>query len=465
MTTYLRLPSRVTGQWSVARTALAASYAAAVGLLSPISPTAAAAIAVGPIGVYFLARSPFVRLMFFVLGAILTLGVSSGVGTAKYVYAAGVGAAALLSAISLMKSQHDWRRYTRPLFFWALACTTVVVAGFLVSPTADAEAAVRLGTFYLLVLVAPFIGLDAGAHTSPRTLVRAALVIGSFSALAYAVDWAVRRGVAALAVDTFAASSLYLPTFALALALIIVLGDSPSRSRVWWPVLVLIPVALLFSGNRTAYLVPLAGLALIGRRGTGKITISRGAATALGVGGVLAFVVPILAEPVLRDPDFIARRIASVFAAQDGALTSDLSYQMRARQYELATSAISDSPLIGNGVHFGFGVSIDNFLATPARIGWLGAAAFVAFIATTYVAGRRLSGSRGSAFAWAYLGTLLVVLATAPLTSPVDDRGFAAMIAIAVAGMAASGREPEQATTESGNAAHSSTEQRLVGAP
>lgn len=434
-------PSLGAGSPTAARILLAATYASAVGVLAVLSPTAATALAFGPAAVYLLVRSALARLMFFVLGAILTLGVTSEVGTGKYVYAGGVALATILSSASLSRSRPDWRRTLRPLLYSALICSVVIAAGFLASPSPNTEAAVRLGTLYLLVLVAPIIGIDAGAHVGLRTLIRATLVIGSFSAVAYSVDWTSRRGVAALALDSFAASSLYLPTLSLALAVIIVLADTPLRERRWWPALVLIPLALLFSGNRTAYLVPVAGLALLGRRGSGKVTFSRGAAAVLGVCGTLALIVPFLAQPVLRDPEFVARRIASIFGAAVGGLTSDLSYQMRARQYEYATSAISESPLWGNGVHFGFGVSIDNVLATPARIGWLGAAAFVVFISLTYATGRRLSGRQASAFTRAYLGTLLVVVATAPLTSPIDDRGFAAMIALAAAGTAAAARD------------------------
>jgi hypothetical protein len=413
-------------------------------------PWLGAAVGVAPIVIFLIVRNATVRFLVVVVGGLLVLGSSGDLSANKLVYAALLVLCAAISAVRLVINPPAYAHHFRPLLWVGLALLAILFLSYLASPAgADLGTFGRQAIFYLLIVLGPLIGLDAGRDLPPRITYPLVGVLGLVAAVGFAFDWLERRGVTALSSGRFILSSLMLPAFAFSLALVLVFHSPKVRMRLLWMLPVIgIPIAMLVTGTRTNLIVFAGILAVMGKRRSMRVRPLQ-MLSLLVVGGALGAVLfPIVASVAIADPDFIQSRIRASLTVLSGQGAADQSYAIRANAYQVATQLIDRSPVFGMGLGYTIPITLDTPLLTIVRLGILGTLAVAAFVLTLAWSIRRATVAIGpSPATTAWWGLLLVMLSNIPFGTPLEDRGFGFTLLLAMVAMSSAFQETLTAGT------------------
>ncbi|WP_414172423.1 hypothetical protein [Clavibacter tessellarius] len=121
------------------------------------------AVGLAPIVLFFIVRNSVVRFLFVVVGGLLVLGSSGDLSANKIVYAGLLVLCAAVSVGRLIASPPSYARHFKSLIWVGLALLAIVSLSYLASPAgSDLGTFGRQAIFYLLIVLGPVIGLDAG---------------------------------------------------------------------------------------------------------------------------------------------------------------------------------------------------------------------------------------------------------------------------------------------------------------
>jgi hypothetical protein len=391
------------------------------------NPTLGTAVGVAPIVLYFIVRKAVVRFLFVVVGGLLVLGSSGDLSANKIVYAGLLVLCAGVSVVRLITSPPSYAHHFKSLVWVGLALLAIIGLSYLASPAgSDLGTFGRQAIFYLLIVLGPVIGLDAGRDIAPRVTYPLVGVLGLIAGVGFAFDWLDRRGVTALSSGRFILSSLVLPALAFSLALVMVFHAQKRLARLLWLVPVVgIPIAMLVTGTRTNLIVFAAVFAVLGLHRSMRVPPQKMLGL-LVVGGVVGgLVFPIVASFAVADPEFLQSRLRAALTVLNGEGGADQSYAIRQNAYIVATDLMDRSPVFGMGLGYTIPITLDTPLLTVVRLGWLGTAAVAGFMAamswSVWKATRAIGPSPATTAWW---GLLLVVLCNIPFGTPLEDRGF-----------------------------------------
>jgi len=427
------------GLWTPALVVGGAAWIFVSASLIARNPIMGTAVGLAPIILYFIVRNSVIRFLFVVVGGLVVLGSSSDLSANKIVYAGLLILCAAVSIGRLILSPPSYAHHFKPLIWFGLALLAILALSYLASPAgADLGTFGRQAIFYLLIVLGPVIGLDAGRDIPPRLTYPLVGVLGLVAAVGFAFDWLERRGVTALSSGRFILSSLLLPAFAFSLALVMVFHAEKRLARVLWLVPVVgIPIAMLVTGTRTNLIVFAAIFAVLGARRRMRVPAPKMLALVL-IGGILGgLIFPLVASVAIADPDFIQKRIQASLTVLNGDGVADQSYAIRQNAYVVATDLIDSSPVFGMGLGYTIPITLDTPLLTVVRLGWLGTAAVAAFIGamgwSIWKATRAIGPSPATTAWW---GLLLVLLFNIPFGTPLEDRGFGFTLLLATVAIA-----------------------------
>lgn len=422
------------------------SWTAISSLFLVLDPTIAVGAALGPLALYGLITKSWLRVLIVIGGGMLVLGSTSEVGAAKVLYSAALLLCGIVSAVRLAQRPPTWIAPFKSLVPWGAALIVCLLLGTLATPGQDVTTVIRQAIFYLMIPIAPLVGIDAGRDARSVTALRFILVIGCIAAAGFAADWLNRRGVSNLSFGRFVVSSLMLPAFVFALALVKA-GLSSGWARFAWAIpVVVIPSAMLVTGTRTNLIIFLALLGVLGSRAKMRVPPLRAMAL-VGSGGLAtALLLPVLAGAVVAQPGFLESRMQALFNVVNGS-ASDMSFEARNEQYYYSSQWINESPWFGKGPGFSSPISLDTPLATVVHLGIIGTLVLCCFLVAA-VLGIRKSGLKygRSEMHTAVTGTVVVVLANLPFGTPFADRGFGFMLTLIFFGVSAILQERESTT-------------------
>ena len=385
------------------------------------------AVGIAPIVIYLMLAKSWARSMVIILGGLFVLGAGSDISASKVIYAALILLACAIATYRLVTNPPSWISTFKPLIGVGVVLVGAMVIASLVSPNpASAETLARQAIFYLLVPAAPLVGLDAGRDLKPRVVYLIIAVVGTVAAIGFATDWLSRRGVSSLDVGRFVLSSLILPAFCFALALVqLACARGMARKLLWLMPTILIPIAMLVTGTRTNLIVLLAIFGVTGATRLHRVRLGQIIFIVTIVAGIGLLLFPIVANAVLSRPDFIQQRLAAAVQVLNGNTAEDQSFSGRSLQYSIAVDLIAKSPLFGYGPGFQAGQTLDTPLLTVAKLGILGTAVLAAFLITCVVVIMKSGKKYGYSVAHtASRGLVLVFLANIPFGTPIEDRGF-----------------------------------------
>lgn len=384
------------------------------------------ALAAVPLFVILLVEHSWFRIALVIGGGMYVLGSSLELSPIKVVYSLLVVLCAVIAGLRVVRGTVPAPRLFRPLVWFGLAVVLTLVAGFLLDPARSLPEAARTGIFYLLITAAPLIAIDAAPELRPQHPRLITFAVGVISAIGFGTDWLERRGVSALQVGRFVLSSLLLPAFAFALALV-ALGTERGllRRLPWLAAVVVIPIAMLVTGTRTNLVIFVALLGILGRAENHRLPPLQALRTVGTALVLIAAAFPLVAQFVVAQPGFIDTRVRLLLGAVSGRTVQDESLTLRLSQSARASQMIAEHPFFGVGVGHPIPFTLDSPLLTVARLGILGTGALVAFLVACAVLVRRSALRYGRSEAHtAFWGFALVAVAQLPIGSPLEDHGF-----------------------------------------
>jgi hypothetical protein len=388
-----------------------------------------------------------VRVVFVVFGGLVIFQTDEGLTLSKLAFLtlATVAFAGALHNV-LRPRLATARALCRPLLvtssvFGGLAAVSFVVADNSGTPLSSW---VRDVSPYLLFVSAPVFAIDAAASLGRRRLVTLLVAAGVFGAVAFAVGWLHRRGIADLPITRVGLASIFLPAALFSYGMAYVLQVMRAR----WLILSAVVFALLLAtGTRTNLALLAAPLAItLASRHNFTIRSLRLAVILPVMGAATLGLVLIALNLANANVDKLFQRL-NVLASTGTA--SDYSYVERLRQVDAAIAVFQDNLLAGAGPGTTFewiapnGVTraafvLDTSVTYPAKFGVVGLAALavavLAYLAFSRSLGRLEPLPLGYLALVGYLGVALVASLG---YSPFEDKGFALglilMLAIALA--------------------------------
>lgn len=421
------------------------------------------------IGVVLTMNSALMRLIILVAGGLMVLGSSSDVSATKVAYTGALVIIGFIAFANLVREPPHWFPLARAWLWLTLllvACTvlsTVLVRG------SGPMTIVRQGLFYLLIPLAPLIGVDVGRRLSERAVLVFATIAGTASAIGFATDWVARRGVAATSLGYLLLGSPILAGLAFAISLVKV-AHAKGPARVLWLIpCFVVPVALLVTGTRTNIVIGLILLGVLGRQERQRLTLSRSLVVGIVVAIGFMLLLPLVGRALLSDPTFLDSRMRALLNVIGGAAEEDQSYSYRAGQYAYAIQQLELRPVFGFGLGWAPAIVMDTPLVTVVKLGFLGVGALLAYFAQCLVLAERLARRFGyNVSATAMRGLAVVVVALIPFGSPLEDRGFCFALALVFAGISAAASRRKEASDGSATSAvgsQSATPARRGGGP
>lgn len=407
-------------------------------------PLALLVVPVIALGVCFF-RYAALRVVVFIIGALLVFQTSEGISAPKVAY---LGLVALAVGLALIRMPRilrtTWGQEMRPaligaglLAAWVALVTlpySVVVEG--VSPSAWARDAIT----YFLISGGVVIAIEAAESTTLRQARALALGTGVVVAVGFAARWVSLRGFGESETNQSLLASFVGVAFPLGLAFALALVGS--RVRPAYALLgVFFLLALLVTGTRSAAVFAVVFLGLIGLRNKARVGVVR-VASALGAAALAVIVLLPVAGAAFSSEQFISQRFEAGVRALTGGVTQDRSGAIRARAYDFAAEIWRDHVLMGQGLGrvfpdpsaagFTTSFSLDTPLSYPAKFGLLGTILLIASVALIARALLRPGQAGYSIESTAFRGALVVVLALLPFGAPTEDKGFALSLALAV---------------------------------
>lgn len=377
------------------------------------------------------------RIAVVVFGGLFLLQTSAELDGKKLAFLAGVAIAFLGAFLNVQKLRATPAyRLARPL----VAASVILVALAVVSlPVAHMNGIppqnwLRDIAPYLLFASAPVFALDAQAAIGSRILLRLLIAVGTLGAIAFAVQWLGRRGIAYLPVSRVAVATLFVPAALFSYAMSSVLSGTARRT--WWLLLAvwILAMALATSNRSTLALViaPFA-IAFCARRHLTARTVRLFVLAPVAVVLTLA-----VAESVIfatgANQEVLQKRLA-IFKST-GDVEKDASYNDRVAQSMVAWDTFKTNPLYGAGAGTEFewkpqglppqsSSILDTSVTFPAKFGLVGLAAVLLVVGKYWSFIRILARQREPTVAQlALVGYLAFVAGSAILTNPLEDKGL-----------------------------------------
>lgn len=401
-------------------------------------PWLGAAVGIAPIGFVLLLNSPIVRLTWYILGALAVFQLPDSASSAKLLYLGGTLIISGTAAVNLVRHGPGEFRAFRPIIFpTALLIAAVAGATLIGLAQNDSTLVIRDSIPYVLLIVAPLVGLDIALTFKPGFLYGFIAVFSVIASVGFASDWLTRRGVSALPFGKFLLSTTVIGGLGLAIALIHVTRSRGISRLMWLATIIIIPVMYFLSGARTALTLGAVVIGVLGRRGAARAPALK-LATILAIAGVLAaLALPFITTLAISDPSFLTGRLSSALSALQNGVTSDASGQLRLQSYGWAIDAWDSNWVFGTGFGHSYPngfLSLDTPLMIPAKFGAVGAAAVLIFlgaIAVVIKRSQRVSGSTPAhTVARAFYLFLITLTPFLPIT---EDKGLPLAIALLVA--------------------------------
>jgi O-antigen ligase len=377
------------------------------------------------------------RIAFVLFGGLFLLQTTAGLESKKLAFLAGVGVA-VLGAFVTVQRRRGTRSYllARPLLAASLAVVALIAVSFPVAYTngIPPKEWLRAVAPYLLFASVPIFALDAQAAIGMRKLVRLLVVVGTLGAVAFAVGWLNRRGIAHLPISRLAASTLFVPAALFSYAMSSALQRSARRTQ--WLLLAGCVLALLIATSTRS------SLALV----VAPLAIAFGARRQLTPRSVRLFLLAPLAAALTlavagsviitagADTSVLHKRIETFEST--GNAEKDSSYTDRLTQAGVAWDAFTANPLAGAGAGTAFewkpqglptrsSPILDTPVTFPAKFGLLGLAVAFLVIANYWSFTRSLARRGEPRVAQlALVGYLAVVAVLAVLADPLEDKGL-----------------------------------------
>ena len=387
------------------------------------------------------------RTVFVLLGGLFALQGAGGVGSQKQAFLAVFGSAfvgALLNVWKLRRTAaYD---LARPLIgasiaFAGLAFISLGIANRHGTTKVDW---LRDVTPYLLFASVPVFALDAQAVFARRALVRLLVALGSIGSLSFAVVWLQRRGIASLPLTHLGLASVLAPAALFAFAMAVALHESAHRTR--WLVLAGGIMSLLVStGTRSTLVLLVAPLAIAAasRRRRATRTFRLAAIAPVAVGLALLFTIGIVVASG-ADAGLLRQRVSLLAAS--GSAKSDASANDRRQQAQIAWGVFKSSPIFGVGPGHLFewtpqggqprsSFVLDTPLTFLAKFGIAGLIVLAFVVARFWRFVRRLTRNVAEPLVTnlALTGYLGVVVASATLAPPFEDKGLSFALILLVA--------------------------------
>jgi hypothetical protein len=409
--------------------------ALAIGLAVTFKPTAAV-LPLALLGGLLLLVDARVRILFVVFGGLLTLQSSSGVGSMKLLYLAGVlvSFAGALFKFS-QSSDVSTRAFAAPLLRVSAAMSALIAISLLV---AQAHGVLRVDWLrdvapYVLFAVAPIFALDAQWAFRRRTLVRLLVVAGLVATASFSTHWLEQRHIARLPFSQFALSSFFFPAALFGYATASALHTRERRLR-WLLLAALVFALLVVTGTRSTLILAVAPVVVaFGARRYLSDRLIRLVLLAPAAVLVIAVATVTVVQATHASTSIISKRITIL---KETGTSTDASYKDRQAATRAARDVFYAHPYFGSGpgTYFNWQVTngeqrsefiVDSPLGFPAKFGVVGLAVILflvlecgSFMKTAF----RFDHPRPETLALAAFAALAVL--DSFLTNPLEDKGF-----------------------------------------
>jgi len=406
-----------------------------IGLAVTFKPTAAVLPLALLAGLLLLVDAR-ARILFVVFGGLLTLQSSSGVGSMKLLYLAGVFVSFAGALFRFSQSRDvSTRAFVAPLLRVCVAMSALIAISYLV---AQAQGVVRVDWLrdvapYVLFALAPIFALDAQWAFRRRTLVRLLVVAGLIATASFSTNWLEQRHIARLPFSQFALSSFFFPAALFAFAVASALHARERRIR-WLFLAALVFALLVVTGTRSTLILAVAPVAVaFAARRQLSARFIRLVLLAPAAVLVIAVAVVSVVQVTHASTSIISKRITIL---KETGTSSDASYKDRQAATRAARDVFYAHPYFGSGpgTYFSWQVTngeqrsefiVDSPVSFPAKFGVVGLAV-VLFLVLEYAsfmkAAFRFDHPRPETLALAAVAALAVL--DSFLTNPLEDKGF-----------------------------------------
>jgi O-antigen ligase len=396
------------------------------------------------------------RILFVLFGGLFILQSEQSLDKSKMAFLAVFSVAFLGAYLNTRRMyQTPAYRLARPLLTASTALVALIGLSLAVAhafQTPLVGAWLRDAAPYLLFASAPIFALDAQASLSKRQLVALLVAAGAIGAIAFAVYWLHRRGIANLQASRIGLASHFVPAALFAYAMSATLQARRTR---WLILAASVFALLLVTGTRTTLVLVVAPIFIA--LGARRYRASRSVRLAL-IGPVAIAVTLGLGFAVVRasggNEANLSKRI-SILKSTGGE--TDASYNERLQQTRVAWDTFKAHPVVGHGPGTAFewqtqnridvsSFLLDTPLTLPAKFGIAGLGVLALVIAKYWSFCKALSRRREPGIAYlALLGYLAVVVASVPGSSPFEDKGFSfgLILVLALALHEAGGASPQ----------------------
>jgi O-antigen ligase len=375
------------------------------------------------------------RTLLVIFGGLFVFQRGEGLDMSKVGFLALFGVA-FVGAFVSVRGAHESAAYklARPLLMASVALVALVALSLTVAhnnATPLVGAWLRDVAPYLLLASAPIFALDAHASFSRRGLVTILVTAGTVGAVAFAVHWLDRRGIADLQGANLGLASRLVPAALFAYGMSAVLQGRRNR---WLVVSMLVLALLLVTGTRTNLVLLVAPLVIVlgARRQRASRSLRLALVAPVAVALTIALGLVVIGASG-ADNEFLKERITLV--ASTGRSADD-SFTERLRQSRAAWEVFESNRIVGAGPGTIFqwetlqGEDISSFLLDtpltyPAKFGLVGLVFLIYVIAKYWAFVRALGRRSGGSVAYlALLGYLAIAVASAHAYPPFDDKGL-----------------------------------------
>jgi hypothetical protein len=406
-----------------------------IGLAVTFKPVAAL-LPLAILGGVLLLVDARARILFIVFGGLLTLQSSSGVGSTKLLYLAGVfvSFAGALFRFSQSKDA-SVRAFAAPLLRVSAAMSALVVISLLVARGHDIARVdwLRDAAPYVLFALTPIFALDAHWAFRRRGLIRMLVVAGLIATASFSTNWLQQRHIAHLPFEQFALSSFFFPAALFAFATASALHARARRIR-WLFLAALVFALLVVTGTRSTLILAVAPIvAAFGARRYLSARVTRLVLLAPAAVLVIAVAVVSVVQVTNASTSIISKRITIL---KETGTSTDASYKDRQAATRAARDVFYEHPVFGSGpgTYFSWQVTngeqrsefvVDSPVSFPAKFGLVGLAVIL-FLALEYGsfmrAAFRFEHPRPETLALGAFAVLAVL--DSFLTNPLEDKGF-----------------------------------------
>lgn len=389
-----------------------------------------------PFGIASFLRSAQLRMIIYVVGALLVMQSESGIAAVlKPLYLPAASACVAVAIWNVRKLDPVRRKAFRLAFRggWLLLTVTVLISVGSVVGGEELSRVVRDALTYLMIAGAPFVGADAARTVKPRRADRTSAVIAGIAATGFAIFWLSNRGVSTLETERLVMFSMVLTGFGLMLGIVY---GIVRRSPLWLAFGVFCFIAIIVTGTRTGFGLVLGFVGAMGLARNRRIPPMK-----LAAGGALAglgtyLTLPFISSYISQD-GFLESRINSLHLLLEDGVSADQSGVIRQRALDFTLDIWSEHPLAGVGFGHLFpnpnpneppaDFQLDSAALILAKFGIIGSTAIllaVLFMAVSIWQFHKVTGVRTEAQTVGRAFTVMC-LALMPLASPMEDKGFA----------------------------------------